>query len=532
MIEEETYHPRNMTPKVISVQKKPNTNISDNLKTVTGIATAVVSHSITIPVGFRPVSTKPMSNLKPPLPGHHVRIEVTPPPETNKAEEKKHIIKLISREATPKSPGSTSPSIEEDQQYLPPRFTPDGRYLPNPKPLLPKPILKCRDSSEERTLSSQNVKEKKDSAPLANVEPELNLVSSCSSFELTPERDTSSASKVKKKHVRISEPGDKNVDSDLENSSSNSKATSSSADNRRNKTKSSAAELKTEIETDATKCLIHHYSDIVKEFGHVKKTSTPLYLNYEDLKAAAQKAEAAQWTSADSVSPTDAEVEESYIEEEKAYKESCIEEQKVYKESYIEEGEAYEEPTSEKEQERTVIEKQESIKLFEGEKTKEEVKKQPKTEVKHRMAKVSEVKEKSSKKYDFDERVAQLEKKMMAFQKCDDVKEKTEISHSFSKRESQLVDEEPSAYSKMKPIQDVPFHATEKKLHSYVDYLTDVAMFIVACWLYIFKDERLAIPVLALMVYRQAKDYTQETYRNTKQAIKNKIPARWRRKSQ
>ncbi|VEN54120.1 unnamed protein product [Callosobruchus maculatus] len=36
-----------------------------------------------------------------------------------------------------------------------------------------------------------------------------------------------------------------------------------------------------------------------------------------------------------------------------------------------------------------------------------------------------------------------------------------------------------------------------------VDYITDLAMFVVACWLYIFKNELLAIPVLLVLAYRQ-----------------------------
>ncbi|EEZ99680.2 hypothetical protein TcasGA2_TC002437 [Tribolium castaneum] len=46
----------------------------------------------------------------------------------------------------------------------------------------------------------------------------------------------------------------------------------------------------------------------------------------------------------------------------------------------------------------------------------------------------------------------------------------------------------------------------EVKVRSFVDYLTDLAMFFVACWLYLFSNELLAIPVLLVMVYRQLKN--------------------------
>ncbi|KAG5873324.1 hypothetical protein JTB14_005304 [Gonioctena quinquepunctata] len=45
--------------------------------------------------------------------------------------------------------------------------------------------------------------------------------------------------------------------------------------------------------------------------------------------------------------------------------------------------------------------------------------------------------------------------------------------------------------------------AAEVKVHRFVDYLTDLAMFAVACWLYLFDNELLAVPVLLVMVYRQ-----------------------------
>ncbi|KAJ8954873.1 hypothetical protein NQ318_016808 [Aromia moschata] len=43
----------------------------------------------------------------------------------------------------------------------------------------------------------------------------------------------------------------------------------------------------------------------------------------------------------------------------------------------------------------------------------------------------------------------------------------------------------------------------EVKVRTMVDYITDLAMFAVACWLYLFKNELLAIPVLLVMAYRQ-----------------------------
>lgn len=44
---------------------------------------------------------------------------------------------------------------------------------------------------------------------------------------------------------------------------------------------------------------------------------------------------------------------------------------------------------------------------------------------------------------------------------------------------------------------------TQTKVKSTMNYITDVAIFCVACWVYLFKDARLALPIVALMIYRQ-----------------------------
>lgn len=63
------------------------------------------------------------------------------------------------------------------------------------------------------------------------------------------------------------------------------------------------------------------------------------------------------------------------------------------------------------------------------------------------------------------------------------------------------------------PEQEIFEEETEIKVKSTITYLTDLSMFLVACWLYIFKDARLALPILVLMVYRQIGE-----------AVKDKIP--------
>jgi hypothetical protein len=76
-----------------------------------------------------------------------------------------------------------------------------------------------------------------------------------------------------------------------------------------------------------------------------------------------------------------------------------------------------------------------------------------------------------------------------------------ELARHFSPERTQP--EEPQKTCPITPKRDEQLQETEKKWRSVFSYLADLAMFLVACWLYAFKDERLAIPVLVLMVYRQ-----------------------------
>jgi titin len=61
--------------------------------------------------------------------------------------------------------------------------------------------------------------------------------------------------------------------------------------------------------------------------------------------------------------------------------------------------------------------------------------------------------------------------------------------------------------------------AADQKVKSTISYATDLSLFIAACYLYLFKDARLAIPILFLMVYRQIGE-----------AIQEKMPAWMKRK--
>jgi hypothetical protein len=87
-----------------------------------------------------------------------------------------------------------------------------------------------------------------------------------------------------------------------------------------------------------------------------------------------------------------------------------------------------------------------------------------------------------------------------------------ELAHGFSPDRTQpeeLPEELRLASTKL----DEQLQVNHRKWRSACSYLADVAMFLVACWLYAFKDERLAIPLLVLMVYRRLQE-----------AVKRRLP--------
>ncbi|XP_075159435.1 myomesin and myosin binding protein isoform X2 [Haematobia irritans] len=68
------------------------------------------------------------------------------------------------------------------------------------------------------------------------------------------------------------------------------------------------------------------------------------------------------------------------------------------------------------------------------------------------------------------------------------------------------------------PISD---EEAQEKVRSAISYSTDMVLFIVACYFYLFKDARLVLPILALMIYRQLGE-----------AINKCIPSWLRRKKE
>lgn len=49
--------------------------------------------------------------------------------------------------------------------------------------------------------------------------------------------------------------------------------------------------------------------------------------------------------------------------------------------------------------------------------------------------------------------------------------------------------------------------AIDTKVKFTMSYTTDLVLFVVACWMYLFKDARLALPIVVLLIYRHIRDH-------------------------
>uniref|UniRef100_A0A182MML2 Uncharacterized protein n=1 Tax=Anopheles culicifacies TaxID=139723 RepID=A0A182MML2_9DIPT len=72
----------------------------------------------------------------------------------------------------------------------------------------------------------------------------------------------------------------------------------------------------------------------------------------------------------------------------------------------------------------------------------------------------------------------------------------------------------------IEPEPKVPIVLEQEDIKPTISYLTDVALFVIACWLYLFKNPKLAIPVILLIMYRHIRE-----------AVKDKIPG-WMRRAE
>ncbi|KAL1131082.1 hypothetical protein AAG570_012319 [Ranatra chinensis] len=265
-----------------------------------------------------------------------------------------------------------------------PSLTSQSNYLLS-QPL--KPILKVRDNLQgkkvKNRLFSYMLTDKISEIPTALVHENVN-----------------EENKTKKK-VRIEEPEEKYVEQLVGEDDRDVLMTGEVARNRRKQIRQN---LPGE-ETDPTNIIISHYSDIVREFGYGKKPKAKLYLDYEDLKAAADK------------------VETEFLDK------SGINTEIMKASSYSE----------------------------------------------YPISNIT-------------------------------------IDHSIQNAPEIICEN-------INPVEIINYNQPEEMVKipkSSVGFLLDLSLFLVACWLYMFNDERLAIPVLFLMIYRQIHEMIENKMKKWK----------------
>lgn len=388
-----------------------------------------------------------------------------------------------------------SDSNQTNDQPVKRLASPEKKFEPNFSPIMPKPILKVREASQERTAPP--TQRRGSGAPVAEVEPELNLPSS-SRTNLDELSDYESG--VKKK-VRIETPEElalKEKEKEL---------------------LKEKADLMIE-DVEATKVLISHYSDIVAEYSKNKRPRKRLYLDYEALKAAAEKEEE---NAPEIPEITVYEALSKPIRE----TEAMIKADEPKTEVKVVRTVAQEEP---EEPEQLVVHFQEKVEELEKkesetmvlarEKSPPPQKKLPPSILKRRTSSPAGPRSLSKKR-------SPSPRVMMRSQTLEETVKEFPPQKVIS-IEPQEIAETPSSVYPPRPLTP-----TERKVHTYCDFLMDLSLFLLACWLYLFKDERLSIPVMCLMIYRQAHEAFQkkmeavrQSYHRKMEAIKNKIPFR------
>lgn len=203
--------------------------------------------------------------------------------------------------------------------------------------------------------------------------------------------------------------------------------------------------------------VIDYYGNIVKEYGSQKKTAPPLYLNTEDLKNVAEK-------------------------QQLEVKEKIPNEKKIVKTK----------KATNKTTDNKVV----------PNKTNSKLKPNAKNPRAREQASVDKGKTQSS---------ADKVKKQASVEKAKAVKGKA-IANASNEIENKKASQQVVLKTTERATIVIPIdyqqleEAAKENVRSAIDYAVDVCLLALAFWVYLFKDERLAIPFLVLIIYRQLHD--------------------------
>ncbi|XP_014366496.2 titin homolog [Papilio machaon] len=208
---------------------------------------------------------------------------------------------------------------------------------------------------------------------------------------------------------------------------------------------------------EESKTVIDYYGNIVKEYGSHKKSTTPLYLSTDDLKTVAEKQQLV-----------------SNVEEEK--ESPIISEQKNMK------SESRQKPLS-----------------------KESLESKPRGKVTPVVAKtIKTVNKNAATQPESIQKVSpKVEKSIPAKEQAkSNIKppikpsQNTQIVLKKTERATIII---PIDYQKLE-------ERAKRNVRTAIDYTVDVCLLLLAFWVYFFRDERLAIPILILIIYRQLQE--------------------------
>ncbi|XP_045509596.1 uncharacterized protein LOC123705064 [Colias croceus] len=197
---------------------------------------------------------------------------------------------------------------------------------------------------------------------------------------------------------------------------------------------------------DGGRTVIDYYGNIVKEYGSHKRLQTPIYLNTEDLKLEAEK----QQKGHDN-------------EENDAIKSKSVNENRL--------------------ENKTIRDKIKKKRI--AQKPTQNVKTLPDKSVKNVLLHSTKTKQQnfvSLQNYEDNENLKNIENAKVVLKKTE--------------RATIVI---PIDYQKLE-------QKAKKNVRSAIDYTVDICLLLLAFWLYFFKDERLAIPFLILIIYRQLQE--------------------------
>lgn len=341
-------------------------------------------------------------------------------------------------------------------------------YNPRNKTTRPSPVKELSEEHELENMENELEEERPKLSPL----PDPNFIPK-------PILKRREADNVNNVHVNKSEVGENQVDNNRKkekitllkritkmpvqkpfnlpkilNKKEKDKKDGSNIQNTDNKTEDNLENINDKV-IEESKTVIDYYGNIVKEYGSHKKSTTPLYLSTDDLKTVAEK------------------------------------QQLVRKEEEIESPSVHEEKNSKSEKKQKALSK-ESLESKSRSKASTLVAKTKKPVNKHVTAQpetIRKITPKVEKNIPTKEQDSNLKLPIKTSQNTQVVLKKTERATIIIPIDYQKLEEQ-----------------AKRNVRTAIDYTVDVCLLLLAFWVYLFKDERLAIPILILIIYRQLQE--------------------------